>query len=288
MRHIMSRFLRVFLLAGLAAVSFGIASTALAAEEGLLSLHYDVTGKRLFKIEANQLFQRTDEGMAWNPIPLPEDVAGGQLLAVSIPSTDPQTLYIAGTSMGVQRSTDNGETWQALNDTLPSQEVTALTVHRRQDGILYAQLANDGIYQSEDAGTTWKKMDSGPSQTVNRIIHSDMEGSMQTGWLYAVSDDAVRLSMDCFCGWRPTGGLDAGRVYDVAYNLGDPKRVYVATQQSLWSSNSGGQEWQRVEGDDTVLVALTLSPEGTLYGLNHKGELLQSEDEGQSWTYPDA
>ncbi|GAA0708950.1 WD40/YVTN/BNR-like repeat-containing protein [Vreelandella titanicae] len=288
MRNIVSRFLRVFLLAGLSAVSFGIASTALATEEGLLSLHYDVTGKRLFKIEANQLFQRTDEGMAWNAIPLPEDVTEGQLLAVSVPYNDPQTLYIAGTSIGVQRSTDDGETWQELNANLPSREVTALTVHRRQNETLYAVIADNGIYQSEDAGDTWKKMDSGPSQKVNRLIHSDMEGSMQTGWLYAVSVDAVRLSMDCFCGWRPTGALDAGSVYDVAYSLDNPKRVYVATQQGLWRSDNGGQEWQQVAGDGTELVALTLSAKGTLYGLNQKGELLHSKNEGRSWTYPDA
>ena len=226
MHMIVSRFLRVFLLTGLAAVSFGSAITALATEEGLLALQYDVTGKRLFKIEANQLFQRADEGMTWNAIPLPEDVN--------------------------------------------------------------AVIEEDGIYQSEDAGTTWKKMDSGPSQKINRLVHSDMEGSMQTGWLYGVSDDAVRLSMDCFCGWRPTGALDAGSVYDVAYSLGNPKRVYVVTQQGLWRSETGGQEWQQVAGDGTELVALTLSAKDTLYGLNQKGELLHSEDEGQSWTYPDA
>ncbi|SER71344.1 Photosynthesis system II assembly factor YCF48 [Vreelandella subterranea] len=210
MRNFVRRFLHVCLRAGLAAVSFGFASTALATEEGLLSLHYDVAGKRLLKIEANQLFQRTDEGMAWNAIPLPEDMDEGQLLAVSVPSTDPQTLYIAGTSIGVQRSTDDGDTWQELSANLPNREVTALTAHRRQGETLYAVVANEGIYQSEDAGSAWKKMDSGPSQKVNRLVHSDMDGSMQTGWLYAVSSDAVRLSMDCFCGWRPTGELDAG------------------------------------------------------------------------------
>ena len=45
MHMIVSRFLRVFLLTGLAAVSFGSAITALATEERLLALQYDVTGK---------------------------------------------------------------------------------------------------------------------------------------------------------------------------------------------------------------------------------------------------
>jgi hypothetical protein len=45
MHMIVSRFLRVFLLTGLAAVSFGSAITALATEERLLALQYGVIVK---------------------------------------------------------------------------------------------------------------------------------------------------------------------------------------------------------------------------------------------------
>ena len=288
MKNPASRFWRALSLTGLVIVSLAIAGTAGADEETSPLLHYDPTSERLLKVQADQLFQSTNRGETWQELSLPEAVKKGQLVAIAAPATAEQTLYIAGPSIGVQRSADNGNNWHEVDVGLPSQDVTALAVHRQQAETLYAVIADDGLYQSEDAGTTWKKMDSGPGQPIRRLVHSDMQGSMQTGWLYAVSDDAVRLSMDCFCGWRPTGELDAGRVYDVAYDLDDPERVFVATEQGLWRSDNGGQEWQRVTDDDPALVALTLAPEGTLYGLNREGELLRSDDRGQTWTPPDA
>lgn len=288
MKNIVSRFLQALSLASWVVASLGIAGVAGAAEGALPSLSYDRTGERLLKVDANQLFQSMNGGATWQEIPLPDVVKDGRLVTASVPATAEKALYIAGPSIGVQRSTDHGESWHAADEGLPSQDVIAFTVHRNQPETLYAVVVDDGLYQSEDAGTTWKKMDSGPTQTIRRLVHSDMEGSMQTGWLYAVSDDAVRLSMDCFCGWRPTGELDAGRVYDVAYDLDDPERVFVATEQGLWRSDNGGQEWQRVNGDGTEKVALTLAPAGTLYGLDREGELMRSEDQGQTWTPPDA
>ncbi|TFH87497.1 hypothetical protein EQG41_05275 [Billgrantia azerbaijanica] len=284
MNKIASRFRRALSLTSWVMASLSFVGTAGATEEALPSLSYDQTGERLLKVQANQLFESTDGGAAWTTIPLPDEVAEGRLVS----ATAEQALYIAGPSIGVQRSTDQGESWHEVDEGLPSQDVTAFTVHRNQPETLYAVVVDDGLYQSEDAGTTWKKMDGGPAQAVRRLVHSDMEGSMQTGWLYAVSDDAVRLSMDCFCGWRPTGELDAGRVYDLAYKLDDPEHVYVATGQGLWRSDNGGQEWQQVKGDGPTLVALTLAPQGTLYALNREGELMRSEDQGQTWTPLDA
>ena len=283
-----SRFWRALSLTGLVIVSLGITGLAGADEETSPLLHYDPTSERLLKVEANRLSESTNDGETWQELPLPEAVKEGRVVTVSVPATAEQTLYIAGPGIGVQRSTDNGKTWQELNEGLPSENVIALATHRHQAKTLYAVIADDGLYQSEDTGTTWKKMDSGPGQPIRRLVHSDMEGSMQTGWLYAVSDDAVRLSMDCFCGWRPTGELDAGRVYDVAYDLETPERVYVATEQGLWRSDNGGQEWQPVTDDGPALVALAYSPAGMLYGLNREGQLLRSNDQGQTWTPPDA
>lgn len=286
MNKIASRFWRALSLTSWVMASLSFVGTAGAAEEALPALSYDQTGERLLKVHANQLFESTDGRAAWTMIPLPDEVAEGRLVTVS--ATAEQALYIAGPSIGVQRSINQGESWHEIDEGLPSQDVIAFTVHRNQPETLYAVVVDDGLYQSEDAGTTWKKMDSGPAQAVRRLVHSDMEGSMQTGWIYAVSDDAVRLSMDCFCGWRPTGELDAGKVYDLAYKLDDPEHVYVATEQGLWRSVNGGQEWQQVKGEGPTLVALTLAPKGTLYALDREGELMRSEDQGQTWTPLDA
>lgn len=283
-----SHFLRNVSLAGLAVASLGAADGVMAAEGVLPALNYDQAGNRLLKVDDNELFQSENGGRIWQDIALPPAVEKGTLVTAVVPAEDGDVLYIAGPGIGVQRSKNNGESWQALNENLPSQDVIAFTVHRNQPKTLYAVVAEDGIYQSEDAGKTWKKMDSGPMQTIRRLVHSDMEGSMQTGWLYAVSDDAVRLSMDCFCGWRLSGDLDSGQVYDVLYNVNEPKQVFVSTEHGLFRSDNGGQEWQLVANEGEEKVALALTPEGALYALDAEGELMRSEDQGQTWTAPDA
>lgn len=110
---------------------------------------------------------------------------------------------------------------------------------------------------------------------------------METGWLYAVSDDAVRISMDCFCGWRPTGELDAGKVHDVTYAIDEPERVLVATEKGLFRSDNGGQEWKVVE-DTQPMVALASSSPTTFFGLDEDGKLWRSDEGGDSWEKPDA
>ncbi|MEC9482988.1 MAG: hypothetical protein UMU75_06615, partial [Halomonas sp.] len=229
-------------------------------------------------------------GRSWQVISLPAMAGQASLVTADVPASDGGTLYIAGPGIGVQRSVDEGRTWQPLSSGLPSQDVIAFTIHRNQPETLYAAVAGEGIYQSEDAGQNWQKMDGGPAQPIRRLVHSDMEGSMQTGWLYAVSDDAVRLSMDCFCGWRPGGELGDGQVYDVAYNSEAPKQVFVTTQQGLLHSDNGGRTWQPVPADAAhdAKVAIALTPTGALYALEADGEVRVSMDQGDTWTAPDA
>lgn len=287
MRNAMSLLLGAVSLTGLGLASLG----AIAAQPSLPDLTYDVAGQRLLKIEDNTLSQSVNKGRSWQVIALPAAVAqGGNLITAAVPAESDNMLYVAGSAIGVQRSEDNGESWQALNAGLPSQDVVAFAIHRNQPQTLYAVVADNGVYQSENAGQTWKKMDGGPTQAIRRLVHSDMEGSMQTGWLYAVSDDAVRLSMDCFCGWRLTGNLEAGKIYDVVYDLDDPRQVMASTEQGLFRSDDGGQVWQPVagteEGEDRVALALT--PEGSLYALDTEGNLMTSIDQGQTWAFSDA
>ena len=292
MTKLLQRFLHAFSLTAFIIAGMSGLSIVKAAEQALpmidgevVALGYDLAGERLLKVHPGKLFFSADEGKSWQPIALPEALARGSLATAAVPTRAGDVLYIAGPGIGVQRSDDAGQSWQALNDGLPSQNVTAFAVHRQQPETLYALVPDDGIYRSEDAGNSWRKMDSGPVQVIRRLLHSDMPGSMQTGWLYAVSDDAVRLSMDCFCGWRLGGELsDAGTVYDVTYDFHNPERVYVATEQGLFRSDDGGQQWQQVGRDDGKLkIALTAAPSGVLYAATPDGIVLRSEDQGQNW-----
>ena len=120
-----SHHLRNVSLAGLAVASLGAAGGAMAAESVLPVVNYDQAGNRLLKVNDNKLSQSVSDGRTWQDIALPPVVEKGSLVTAVAPAENGGALYIAGPAIGVQRSEDNGESWQALNDNLPSQDVIA-------------------------------------------------------------------------------------------------------------------------------------------------------------------
>ena len=238
---------------------------------------------RIFKAHRNAVHESRDGGASWQAVPLPASLAGGEIADVAIPAGAERALYVAGPGIGVLRSEDEGRTWTALGEGLPSRSVTALAAHANQPETVYAFVADEGIYRSEDGGETWTGMDSGPGGPIREFVHSDMEGSMQTGWLFAATEEGVRRSMDCFCGWRPTGELPGGTAYDVAYDLNQPKRVYAATPSGVFLSEDGGESWAAVSEGSPAVIALAVDDSGALYAATSEGLVLQSADLGRSW-----
>lgn len=249
-----------------------------APEGEVVALGYDTGADRLLKAHPHALYESEDGGANWTPIALPSAVQTGQISAVAAADSG-RVLYVAGPGVGVMQSTDAGKTWTSRSESLPGPDVTAFAVHADQPETLYAVLT-DGIYRSEDAGQTWKKTDGGPGEPIRQFFHSDMPGSMQTGWLFAVTPEGVRRSMDCFCGWRPTGELPAGAT-DVAYDPSEPKRVYVSTASGLFRSEDGGESWEQAATEPVSSLAVDAS--GTLYGAAPEGALMRSADQGRSW-----
>src|SRR3546814_7687084 len=91
------------------------------------------------------------------------------------------------------------KSWSHVDRGLPSRDVIAFAAHSAVPDTVYAVVAEQGIYRSEDGGAGWRMMDKGPEAEIQRIIHSNLEGSMQSGWLFAATDRGVYRSMDCFC-----------------------------------------------------------------------------------------
>ena len=249
----------------------------------VIALEADSAGTRLLKAYRHALYESYDGARSWKPVPLPSSAQEGSIAAVAIPEKAPGVLYVAGPGLGVMRSEDGGRTWSALNEGLPSREVEAFATHADQTGTLYAYLPEKGIYRSEDTGETWTRMDGGPGAPIRQLFHSNMAGSMQTGWLFAVTPEGVRRSMDCFCGWRPTGELPAGEVSSIAYDPRKPELVYAATSAGLFRTTNGGERWERVSAGPQV-SALAITPAvGALYGATPDGSLVLSLDQGLKW-----
>lgn len=272
--------LRAVLLAGVLAVS-GAAVARQADASPILALGFDPGSGILLKVDPDAIYRSGDGGRKWTRIALPP-VAKGHVAAAAVSGKGKGAWYLGGPGVGVLRSEDGGRNWVAQNKGLPDGEIIALTAHADQPDTVYAVLAGIGIFRSEDAGASWRLMDKGPREDIVQFVHSNMPGSMQTGWLFAATTKGVSRAMDCFCGWRDAGGL-SGKVFAVSYDPTQPQRVYAATSDGLFFSVNGGEQWTKVVSPAATISALIATPSGALYAATGDGGLYRTADQGKTW-----
>jgi photosystem II stability/assembly factor-like uncharacterized protein len=161
------------------------------------SLAVDASDGSLIEARAG-LWRSGDQGQSWQPLSLPARLHPGQLDQVATTRAAPSSVFAAGSGAGIVRSDDRGQTWSAISSGLPSQEVAAFAVHSFRPDTVYAWISGQGVFRTEDGGQQWQKMDEGPRGPLLALAHSTLEGSMNTGWLYAATPTGPYLSMDCF------------------------------------------------------------------------------------------
>ncbi len=153
----------------------------------------------LIKADSRGLFRSRDAGRTWEPMSLPRRLVPSAIGPIAVTPANPSVIYAAGIGAGVIVSEDRGATWRRITAGLPSLEVEALAIHAFRRETLFVSVRGKGIYRTEDGGRQWERMDGGPAgKSVLALAHSPLEGSMNTGWLYAGTADGPYLSMDCF------------------------------------------------------------------------------------------
>lgn len=261
----------------------GAVTSTLANEQdgSVVGLTYDPGTDTLLKAYDRALYRSTDEGEHWQKIAIapPED---GRIFSLAVSPTGKGILYIAGVGLGVLRSDDGGKTWTGRSEGLPNRNVIAVAAHTTQPDTAYAVLKDQGVYRSQDAGRSWRLMDRASQPGLRQLIHSNMAGSMQTGWLFAATSKGIRRAMDCFCLWQTAGKLD-GQAYAVTYDPRDPKHLYATTEKELFSSPDGGENWVQMKSPTSEIVALAFTRSGLLFAINADSDLYRSDDEGVKW-----
>jgi photosystem II stability/assembly factor-like uncharacterized protein len=120
---------------------------------------------RLYALTNDGLYATS--GNTWQKLSPPEQA----VVSLAVAPDDPQRLYAGGASTGVYRSTDGGQSWERMDngiDMIPgvALRVTALTVDEQDPQRVLAaaayglgdRLTPGGVYESRDAGATWRKL----------------------------------------------------------------------------------------------------------------------------------
>lgn len=120
-------------------------------------------------------YRSTNSGMSWTKINnglIPAEILDASLaLGVNTLVIDPQhteTIY-AGTTKGLFKSSNMGNAWTRIAESMTDQYVSSVIVDRQDPHMLYIG-SRAGIQKSTDGGQTWKKMNIGLHSTNIRTI----------------------------------------------------------------------------------------------------------------------
>ena len=218
------------------------------------------------------IFRSTDGGNTWLKVLSVDENTGGS--DIEMDPSNPDVLYASlwearegpwednnefqGTSGGLFKSTDGGNTWHPLTQGLPN-NLTQINVAiaASQPTRLYATVATTergeygssaglGVYRSDDAGENWHVATS-DSRPAMRIGGGDLPipkvDPKNPDVVYSVSIVTLR-STDGSKTWSSIRGAPGGDDYQNLWiNPNDPRIILVVSDQGAIVTVNGGQTW---------------------------------------------
>jgi photosystem II stability/assembly factor-like uncharacterized protein len=221
-------------------------------------------------------------------------------------------VILAGTTSGVQRSDDGGQSWRAVNQGLTSLYVRWLAYHPDISDLEFAGTEPAGIFVSQDGAEHWAVR---PEVAALRDKHGWMlpyspEAGCVRGFAFhgtrtyaAVEVGGVLRSDDSGQSWALAAGSDGNPdlsgppepfvypdVHDLAVHPSDPDRVVAATGGGLYRSSDGGATWELLY--DCYCRGLWLDPDdpdhivfGPARHVGAVGRIEQTYDGGRTWQH---
>jgi len=159
------------------------------------------------------------------------------------------TIYIASTGGGVLKSTNDGASFQAVNNGLDALSITAMAMDPRDPDVVYVSTLSD-VYKTTDGGASWHKTN-GPAGVVTfamdplnpDVIYS---GSSPNGGVNKTTNGGLTWA-------AASNGVGLPAVFALAVKPDEPKVVFAGTAGfGAFRSTDGGGTWQPLNIDSTV------------------------------------
>jgi photosystem II stability/assembly factor-like uncharacterized protein len=195
---------------------------------------------------------------------------------MNLARTKQGVVWAAGHNV-LAKSEDGGQSWQDVRpDGLPGLDVHGFAVDPRDPRMLYAAIAGQGLFRSNDGGRSFGPIsrEVGPGVMALAVTPDGriLAGEMERGLM--VSADAGET-------WKRT--LDAG-LMGLALNPKNPRRI-LATGPGIFLSRDGGKRWIQPFplGAGAGPVAWAPSEPQTAYVVGMDQALYKTTDGGETW-----
>jgi photosystem II stability/assembly factor-like uncharacterized protein len=226
-----------------------------------------------------------DGGETW----VTHDIYPLDLLALCVQPRSNQTLYGGDAGLGIFKSTDEGNSWHALNEGIKASHVYDSTVFSSGNLLVGSQA---GVFLQNDAGG-WDGLVPFPSRSV--AISPENETTLFAGF-----DGGFGKSIDGGENWSFSliPSAEANRVSSLSIDHQNPETLYVGVFYSsgvkgeIYKSIDRGENINLIKPFPTPVNALEVDPHnprivyagnGMFYGLDMPGGVHKSTDGGENW-----
>ena len=208
--------------------------------------------------------------------------AGLVVQALVINPKIPKIIYAGTNGGGVFRSTDGGETWNAMNTGLTDLRVNALAIAPWISKILYAG-TEGGVFRSIDGGVNWSKAGLDNEYVNTLAIAPTIPATLYAGTL----ESGVLKSTNWGVSWRAVNnGLTNKFINALTVYPKTPTTIYAGTNgNSVFKSTDGGASWNSTGLTSPFVNTLAIDPKTptTLYAGTEGGGVFKSTDGGATW-----
>ncbi|MEM9466448.1 MAG: glycosyl hydrolase [Actinomycetota bacterium] len=250
---------------------------------------------------------------------------GGRVADLAVHPTKPSTWYVAVGSGGVWKTTNAGTTWTSVFDDQRSYSIGCIAIDPNRPDTVWVGTGEavsgrhvawgDGVYRSDDGGTTWRHVGLATSEHIGAILIDPRDGDVvhvaAEGPLWSTGGErGLFTTRDGGTTWEHSLAIDDDTgVTSAVFAPDDPDTIHAAAYQrrrnvrafmgggpgsGIHTSRDGGRTWAKASrgvptGDlGKIGLATTAADPAIVYATIETADtetkgFYRSTDRGASW-----